>query len=75
MAPDHCHPHRIELVHIHDLEVSPLDRVLRRERQRYARDRAAAAELAGRANGDPELAPWIALAQLVLNLDEVLCRP
>ncbi len=27
------------------------------------------------ANGDPALAGWTAVAQLVLNLDEVLCRP
>jgi hypothetical protein len=66
----------------HAREAAHLRSALHRERARYAADPAAASALLAvgfepvPSEVEPqELAAWTALALLVLNLDEVLCRP
>ncbi len=63
-------------------ELELLVSVLVRERDRYAKDRAATRALVEVGRIAPpkdiefvDLAAWTVVAQLVLNLDEVLCRP
>jgi len=64
-----------------DRELAVLTGAVERERLRYERDPAAARALAAAGaehlatGGACEVAAWTALGQLVLNLDEVLCRP
>ena len=63
-------------------ELEVLRRALAREQRRFATDPAAAAALLAVGVSrlpttlpESEIAAWTNLAQLVLNLDEVLCRP